>query len=155
MMELRRVRLGDAVVEPLLHGLAAEYGQRYGLSIGAGEMAAAGADEFDAPDGAFLVLLDGERTVAGAGLRRWTPSTCEVKRMWTAPDRRRQGHAVTVLHALEEAARALGYQRIRLVTGPAQPEAVALYVARGYEPVPIESAWGALAFEGDLAGPGG
>ncbi len=52
-VELRRVRLTDSLVEPLLQGLAEEYGRRYGLSIGAGEMAAAPAQQFEPPDGAF------------------------------------------------------------------------------------------------------
>jgi len=153
-VELRRVRLTDSLVEPLLLGLAEEYGRRYGLSIGAGEMAAAPAQQFETPDGAFVVLLDDGRTVAGGGVRRLSSTTCEVKRMWTAPDRRRRGHATVVLRALEEAARDLGYRRIRLVTGPAQPEAIALYGAHGYIRVPVlDSDWGAVAFEGDLGEP--
>ncbi|HEV8115210.1 MAG TPA: GNAT family N-acetyltransferase [Acidimicrobiales bacterium] len=155
-MELRRVRLTDSLVEPLLQGLAEEYGRRYGLSIGAGEMAAAPAQQFEPPDGAFVVLLDDGRTVAGGGVRRLSSTTCEVKRMWTAPDRRRRGHATAVLRALEEAARDLGYRHIRLVTGPAQPEAIALYGAYGYVRIPVvDSDWGAVAFEGDLGEPVG
>jgi len=155
-VELRRVPLTDSLVEPLLQGLAEEYGRRYGLSIGAGEMAAAPAQQFETPDGAFVVLLDNGRTVAGGGVRRLSSTTCEVKRMWTAPDRRRRGHATAVLRALEEAARDLGYRCIRLVTGPAQPEAIALYGAYGYVRIPVlDSDWGALAFEGDLSEPAG
>ena len=143
-------------MEPLLQGLAEEYGRRYGLSIGAGEMATTPAQQFETPDGAFVVLLDDGRTVAGGGVRRLSSTTCEVKRMWTAPDRRRTGHASAVLAALEEAARDLGYQRIRLVTGPAQPEAIALYAAHGYARIPVlDSDWGAVAFEGDLSEPAG
>ena len=52
--------------------------------------------------------------------------------MWTAPDQRRQGHASAVLDALEAAARDRGYRRLRLETGPAQPEARSLYERRGY-----------------------
>ncbi len=153
-VELRRVRLTDPLVEPLLLGLAEEYGRRYGTSIGAGEMATTPAHQFEDPDGAFLVLLHDGRTVAGGGVRRLSSTTCEVKRMWTAPDSRRRGHATAVLRALEEAGRDLGYRRIRLVTGPAQPEAIALYAGHGYARIPVlDSDWGALAFEGDLEPP--
>lgn len=152
-MELRRVRLTDPLVEPLLQGLAEEYSRRYGVAIGTEEMATTPAQQFEAPDGAFVVLLDDGRTVAGGGVRRLSPTTCEVKRMWTAPDRRRRGYASAVLAALEEVARDLGYRHVRLVTGPAQPEAIALYAANGYARIPVlDSDWGALAFEGDLRG---
>jgi len=155
-VELRRVRLTDPLVEPLLQGLAEEYSRRYGLAIGTGEMATTPARQFEAPDGAFVVLLDQGRSVAGGGVRRLSPTTCEVKRMWTAPDRRRKGLASAVLAALEEAGRDLGYRRIRLVTGPAQPEAIALYGTHGYARIPVlDSDWGAVAFEGDLSEPAG
>jgi len=155
-VELRRVPLTDPLVEPLLQGLAEEYSRRYGVAIGTDEMATTPAHQFEAPDGAFVVLLDDGRTVAGGGVRRLSSTTCEVKRMWTAPDRRRRGHAAAVLAALEEAAWDLGYRHIRLVTGPAQPEAIALYGARGYVQIPVlDSEWGAVAFEGDLSGPEG
>ncbi len=52
--------------------------------------------------------------------------------MWTAPEHRRKGLASKVLDALEELARDRGYSRLRLETGPAQPEARALYERRGY-----------------------
>ncbi len=150
-MELRRVPLTDPLVEPLLQGLAEEYSRRYGVTVGTGEMATTPAPQFEAPDGAFVLLLDDGRAVAGGGVRRLSSTTCEVKRMWTAPDRRRRGHASAVLRALQEAGRDLGYRRIRLVTGPAQPEAIALYAAHGYARIPVlDSDWGALAFEGDL-----
>ena len=155
-MELRRVPLTDPLVEPLLQGLAEEYSQRYGPAIGTGEMATTPAHQFEAPDGAFVVLLDQGRTVAGGGVRRLSPITCEVKRMWTAPDRRQKGLASAVLAALEEAGRDLGYRRIRLVTGPAQPEAIALYSAHGYARIPVlDSDWGGVAFEGNLSDPAG
>ena len=147
-VQLLRVRLHDPEVAPLLAGLREEYHQRY---AGVDVMADADAAEFDSPDGAFVVLLlDGE-TVAGAGLRRLDTRTAEVKRMWTAPLHRRQGRARTVLAALEDAARAMSYTRIRLETGPAQPEAVALYLSLGYQQIPVYGRHElAVAFEREL-----
>jgi GNAT superfamily N-acetyltransferase len=132
-VELRHVRLVDPEAEPLLQGLTEEYDERYGQ---VGEMASVDPHEFEPPDGDFLVLLEQGRTVAGGGLRRLGGDSCEVKRMWTAPDRRRQGHASTILDALEAAARERGYSRLRLETGPAQPEARSLYGRRGYAEIP-------------------
>ena len=63
----------------------------------------------------------------------------------------RRGHATTVLAALEELARQAGYTTLRLETGPAQPEAAALYGRRGYRRIPVYGRYPqALAFERDL-----
>ncbi len=131
-MEMRRVRFSDAEVEPLLAGLTEEYETRYGENV---EMTRASADEFDPPSGLFVVLMDGPVTVGGGGFRRYDTTTCEVKRMWTHPHYRRRGLAARVLKALEDAAREGGYTRLVLETGPRQPEAEALYAARGYDRV--------------------
>ena len=148
-MELRQVRLSDPIVAPLLAGLATEYERRYGA---VDEMRLAHPDEFDPPTGAFVVLLDGDRTVAGGGIRRRESEVCEVKRMWTSPDYRRRGLASTVLAALEDAARRLGYTRVQLETGPSQPEAIALYGHLGYRMIPPFGPYQqAVAFERDLA----
>jgi GNAT superfamily N-acetyltransferase len=128
-MEIRRVRLSDVEVEPLLAGLSDEYYSRYGENI---EMTRASEDEFDPPSGLFIVLMDGPTTAAGGGFRRHNVSTCEVKRMWTSPQYRRRGLATRVLRTLEEAAWEVGYARVILETGALQPEAVALYTRRGY-----------------------
>ncbi|MEO8898224.1 MAG: GNAT family N-acetyltransferase [Candidatus Dormibacter sp.] len=144
-MELRQARLTDGAVEPLLEGLAHEYQRLYG---GRDEMTTTRPEEFDAPGGGFVVLADGDRVIAGGGIRRWSADTCEVKRMWTAPDRRREGHAMTILHALEELARRLGYARVRLETGPLQHEALALYARAGYARIPVYGRYpSAHAFE--------
>jgi GNAT superfamily N-acetyltransferase len=144
-VELRQVRLDDAAVAPLLAGLAHEYERLYGASD---EMTTTQAEEFEPPAGGFLVLVDGGRTIAGGGIRRSSADTCEVKRMWTAPDRRREGHAMTILHALEALAHRLGYARVRLETGPRQPDAQALYTRAGYVRIPVYGRYpSALAFE--------
>jgi GNAT superfamily N-acetyltransferase len=56
--------------------------------------------------------------------------------MWTSPDHRRNGYASVILDALENAGRDRGYTWLRLETGPAQPEAHALYEGRGYRGIP-------------------
>ncbi|HWD52265.1 MAG TPA: GNAT family N-acetyltransferase [Acidimicrobiales bacterium] len=147
-MELRQVRLSDPIVGPLLAGLAAEYEHRYGPSD---EMALAHPDDFDPPTGAFVVLLDGGHTVAGGGIRRLDGDTGEVKRMWTSPGYRQRGLARTVLAGLEAVAGQLGYTRVQLETGPAQPEAIAMYGHLGYRAIPPFGPYPeAFAFERDL-----
>jgi GNAT superfamily N-acetyltransferase len=123
------VRLGDPEVAPLLLDLRREYDTRYGTGDTVHDV---DGSEFEPPRGGFLVLVDGDTTVAGGGLHRYDATTAEVKRMWTNPAYRRQGHARTVLRELESLARSLGYERMRLETGYAQPEALALYRSLGY-----------------------
>jgi GNAT superfamily N-acetyltransferase len=151
-VDLRHVRLADPEVEPLLQGLTEEYATRYGEVA---EMTSVDPRAFEPPDGTFIVLLEGDVTVAGGGLRRLGVDSCEVKRMWTAPDRRRKGHASTVLSALETAARDRGYSRLLLETGPAQPEARSMYERRGYARIPTYGIYEqATAFELILDPPG-
>ena len=156
-MELRHVRLTDPAVAPLLADLATEYHTRYGSQD---EMSRAHAEEFDPPAGRFVVLIDDGVTVAGGGFRSVAgmeadPAdgrVCEVKRMWTSPDHRRQGHAARVLAALEAAAREAGYAILRLETGPRQPEAISLYTSAGYRRIPTYGRYAeALAFERHLS----
>jgi GNAT superfamily N-acetyltransferase len=86
------------------------------------------------PLGTFLVAwLDG--TPAGCGALKpldSDPTVGEIKRMYTAPSARRQGVSRRLLEHLERAAPELGYRRIQLETGLAQPEAMALYESHGW-----------------------
>jgi GNAT superfamily N-acetyltransferase len=87
-----------------------------------------------APLGTFLVAwLDDEPAGCGA-LKPLDddPSAGEIKRMYTAPTARRRGVSRALLVRLEEAAIELGYGRIQLETGTAQPEAMALYESHGW-----------------------
>ena len=135
MTTVRRVSFDDAAVAPLIASLAEEYVARYGPTE---EMMRTAAGDFEPPDGLFLVVVDDDGgTIAGGGFLRHGSDACEIKRMWTSARHRRQGLAATVLATLEEAARAAGYRRVVLETGPAQPEAHALYRSRGYREVPV------------------
>lgn len=88
----------------------------------------------ESPGGAFLLLEEDGAAVACGGLRTLDADSGlgEVKRMYVAPAARRRGHARRLLVALEDAARTIGLQRLRLDTNAQQPEAVALYHACGY-----------------------
>jgi GNAT superfamily N-acetyltransferase len=132
-VEIQALPLDHPAVEPLRAGLAAEYERLYGPND---EMTAFDARDFDPPSGAFVVVcLDG-RVVAGGGVRRWADGIGEIKRMWVAPDQRRKGLGLTILHALEDASRRLGYRALRLETGAPQTAAIALYEAAGYVRIP-------------------
>ena len=100
------------------------------------------AAAFSPPTGAFVVAYlevdGGDRSAVGCGgIRRveGVESTCELKRMFVAPEARGRGIARALLERLEEEAVALGYSTVWLETGTEQPEAIALYESHGYEPI--------------------
>ena len=83
-------------------------------------------------------------TLAGGALRRLADGIGEVKRMWTAPEHRRRGHARRILEALERRAVAYGYSALRLETATLQSGAIELYRSQGYHPIPL---YGRLAVD--------
>jgi GNAT superfamily N-acetyltransferase len=145
-VKTRRVRMTDPEGVEALEGWAAYERDLYGDHP---ELYAVEAVEFEAPDGAFFVVSSDGSTVAGGGFRRKSPDTCEVKRMWTAPDQRRKGYASAILDAIENEAQRLGYSRLCLETGPTQHESLALYKKR-YSQIPAYHYKDALAFDHPL-----
>jgi ribosomal protein S18 acetylase RimI-like enzyme len=135
-LAVRRVRLDDAIARPLLAGLTREYSATYGEPIAGAEMAAREAAEFAPPHGALLMLEMDSVAVAGGGVARLADGVGEIKRMWTAPGHRRRGHGARILDALERESEALGYSRVRLVTGERSTAAIALYLSAGYRAIP-------------------
>jgi GNAT superfamily N-acetyltransferase len=133
---LAPVAFADPDTQALVARVQAEYVERYG-----------GPDEspledgvFDPPRGAFFLgYVDGAAVAMGGWrLRPDVPRlggalSAEVKRMYVAPSARRRGHARTVLAHLESTAREAGADVMVLETGTAQPEAIRLYLASGYE----------------------
>jgi GNAT superfamily N-acetyltransferase len=90
------------------------------------------ADEMQPPDGAFLVGYEAGRAIAIGGVRRLDAVTCEIKRMYVVPDARSRGAGRALLCALEDAARELGYERVRLDAGPEQRHSRELFAKTGY-----------------------
>jgi GNAT superfamily N-acetyltransferase len=105
-------------------------------------------DELRGPGGAYLVGYEGSAAVAGGGLRHLSEGVAEIKRMFVRPAARSRGVARELLAALEAAARELGYERVRLDTGPKQVHGLALYRSAGYVDVapyndnPFACFWG-------------
>jgi GNAT superfamily N-acetyltransferase len=92
--------------------------------------------ELRPPGGAYVVGYEGAAAVAGGGVRRLSDGVAEIKRMYVCPDARARGMATALLAALEETARSLGYDAVRLDTGPKQVHALRLYRRAGYVEVP-------------------
>ncbi len=106
-----------------------------GLALDGPQMPKAGPAELNPPNGAFIVGYHAARPVCCGGVKRLSPDTCEIKKMYLVPELRGQGVARRLLVALEDKARALGYATARLDTGPDQPTARALYGSAGYAPI--------------------
>jgi GNAT superfamily N-acetyltransferase len=137
---LARVSFTDEATQALVAEVQQEYVRRYG-----------GPDEtpldtgvFEPPRGAFFLAYDADGpagvAVAMGGwrfrddVRPWGLSpVAEVKRMYVVPAARRRGHAQAMLRHLEDTAREQGAAVMVLETGTEQPEAIAMYVAAGYE----------------------
>jgi ribosomal protein S18 acetylase RimI-like enzyme len=126
--------LDDPRAQPLLDALEAGYRRDYGEFVAA-DFRVYDAREFLPPTGALLLLVSGAETVAGGALRRLADGVGEVKRMWTAPEHRRRGHARRVLAALERRAIDYGYRMLRLETATLQAEAIELYRSNGYRTI--------------------
>jgi GNAT superfamily N-acetyltransferase len=92
-------------------------------------------EQMSPPHGCFVALYEDGRPVAGGGLRPLAEGVCEIKRMWVFPEMRSRGLARRLLAELEDAARDLGYARVRLDTGDQQPHAMALYRSTGYREI--------------------
>ncbi|MDA0185508.1 GNAT family N-acetyltransferase [Solirubrobacter phytolaccae] len=91
--------------------------------------------EMNPPDGAYVIVLEDGVPVAGGGVRRLSADVAEVKRMYTLPDARGRGHGRRLLSALEDAARELGYARVRLDTAANMDVARRMYGEAGYEEI--------------------
>ena len=133
------VRPADPASEPgagLLAAMVAEIVSLYGPGNATDPGFAVTAADFSPPAGAFRLVWEDGQAVACGGVKRWDSETGEIKRMYVAPAARSRGHARRLLLGLEDAARELGYARVRLDTGPRQPHARALYESQGYRSIP-------------------
>jgi putative acetyltransferase len=83
----------------------------------------------------LLATVAGQPAGCGA-LRRLGGGHAEIKRMYVRQQFRGQGIARALLRALERQAWAAGLAVVRVQTGTAQPEALALYRSAGYRDVP-------------------
>lgn len=91
-----------------------------------------GAASYRAPRGACLVAWSDDLPVGCVALRPLDGPTAEVKRLWVDASARGQGLARRLMSAIENEARQLGYQWLRLDTNSALSEAIALYRATGW-----------------------
>ncbi len=146
-------RTSDAAASPALDLVEAMWTEIRTLypRIGNEEGPSATPEDFSPPGGTFVVGFDGERPVAGGGIKRLDDGAAEIKRMYVVPEARGSGVGRRLLAALEDAARELGYRVVRLDTGRFQGPALRMYQQAGYRPIadyndnPYASFWGEKA----------
>ena len=146
--------MADAARPPasdLIEAMVADLEPLYGRIDKPG-MPSARPYEFGPPHGVFIVGFDEEgNALTGGGVKRLEAGLAEIKRMYVVPEARGRGIARQLLVALENAARALGYERVRLDTGPKQPHAEALYRSAGYVEIPDYNGNPAASYWGEKA----
>jgi putative acetyltransferase len=133
-----QIRLADpaaAESRELVSAMEREIEELYADRPGSIHSVRADPEAMEAPAGAFVVVLAGDRAVGCGGFKRLDSDTCEVKRMYLLPEVRGLGLSGRLLAALEERAVAAGYARVRLDTGDRQPAAMHLYATRGYREI--------------------
>jgi GNAT superfamily N-acetyltransferase len=133
-MDVRRIPADSPKALMLVQAMVDEMIAVYGVGLDAGPSATPA--DFSPPGGGFVAIYEGERAIAGGGVKRLSDDAAEIKRMFVAPDQRGRGVARALLGALEDLARELGYTTTRLDTGNRQPHALALYLSAGYLEIP-------------------
>lgn len=87
---------------------------------------------YQAPNGAFLIAMRGNQALGCVSLRPLDATIAEVKRLWVSPDARGAGLARRLMEALETRARQIGYTALKLDSNTNLPEAITLYRRDGW-----------------------
>ena len=88
--------------------------------------------EYGPPGGAMLLAVGNGVAVGCIGLRRWSDTTGEVKRLYVVPAARDRGLGRTLAEGIVALAVSLGYTRLVLDTLPSMTSAQALYLSMGF-----------------------
>ena len=110
--------------------------------------------QYNIPEGALILIFNNDDVaMACVGIRRLSPSLCELKRMYVKEEFRGQRVGALLLENAIEKAKELDYKKMRLDTLSTMQGAISLYKSHGFEEIesyrfnPME---GALFFEKNL-----
>ena len=82
--------------------------------------------------GTVIIAYIDNIAVGCAGLKEYSETDAEIKRVWVEPEYRRKHIAEDMMKMLEELAKKMQFQRTVLQTREAMREAVSLYEKLGY-----------------------
>jgi GNAT superfamily N-acetyltransferase len=85
------------------------------------------------PDGRLLLAQVDGQAAGCVGLYKFSDGVCELKRLWTRPQFRGKKVGRSLVEALIEQARQIGYTSVLLSTVVVLKEAQALYASLGFE----------------------
>jgi putative acetyltransferase len=140
----------------MVRELFVEYSKSLGIDLcfqGFAEELANLPGEYVKPAGRLSLLMDDDRAAGCGALRPIDRAVCEMKRVYVRPAFRGRGAGRAIILSMIEAAREIGYQRMRLDTLPTMTEAIAIYRSLGFREIaayrtnPVR---GALFLELDL-----
>ena len=83
-----------------------------------------------------VIAYDGGQAVGCAGLKPYSDTDAEVKRLWVEPAFRGRHIAAELMDRIEEKARQMGFRKVILQTRPVMADAIAFYTKRGYRQIP-------------------
>lgn len=134
MLFVRRATNRDVdAVQALVQGVLLEYGLRpdpIGTDADLSDIEA----YYFRQGGLFEVLVNGMGTVFGSvGLYPLSPTTCELRKMYFAPEIRGQGWGKALLARTLRQADRLGFTAVTLETASVLREAIGLYRSFGFK----------------------
>lgn len=101
-----------------------------------------------------VIAYKNDNAVGCAGLKDYSLTDAEVKRVWVSPDYRGKGLASQLMELIETKAKEQNFQRIILQTREMMKDAVGLYRKLGYHQIanypPYDKLEGAVCFAKDI-----
>ena len=91
--------------------------------------------DYAPPKGCLLMAVWKGEIAGCVGLRKFSPSICEMKRLYSRPRFRGLGIGRALCEAVIDKARKIGYQRMRLDTLPSMETARGLYASFGFREI--------------------